>query len=343
MSEAIRTAFADQADWARRLDAPFTASLCEALGRVIDRTTATGRRVLDWPGDPRSDALVLRLTGGLHALVRSGQVPELAAFYPPSSAPDTTALAGVLTTALGDDRLLPWLDSAPQTNEVARAGVLMPGLMVIAAATGLPLRLFELGASAGLNLRMDHYRYDLGGKSIGPADAPLTLSPAWTGPTPPSATVTVAARRGVDLAPVDACSATGRARLLAFIWPEQTARIERLTAATDAFIADPAPVDQGDAASWVEANVALAPGAATVVYHSIAWQYFPRVTQERTAAHLAGQAAAATVEAPLAWLRYEFDTPAAPRPALWLTLWPGAEARLLAHGHPHGASVEWYG
>lgn len=344
MSEArIRAAFAKQADWALRLDAPFTAMLCATLGVTIDASTEAGRRVLNWSGEPVADALVLRLLGGLNFMVRAGEAPALAALYPPNPMSDRSALATRLAATLADPRLLPWFASAPQTNEVARSGMLMPGMRVAAAATGLPLRLFELGASAGLNLRMDRYVYDFAGQVGGPNDAPLTLAPEWTGPPPPSVTVTVVERRGVDLAPVDVRDPAGQARLLAYVWPDQTARIERLTAAMRAFAADPAPLDTGDAAPWVERHVKPRVGTATVVYHSIAWQYFPDATRARITAHLATQVEMATADAPLAWLRCEFETGDAPRPTLRLTLWPGGTDRLLAYGHPHGASVEWLG
>lgn len=342
---AIRAAFAKQAGWNRQLGASFTASICDTLGIVLDRTTVVGRRVLDWPGDPLADALVLRLTGGLNALVRSGVLADLATVYPHRAVPEADRLARLLAAALADARLLSWLDSAPQTNEVARAGVLMPGLMTIAAATSLPLRLFELGASAGLNLRMDNYRYDLGGMVIGAHDAPIALAPHWIGPPPPVAPVTIAARHGIDLSPVDVRRAEDRDRLLAYVWPEQSERVARLEAAIAAFVTDPVPLDTGDAAAWVEANVAPLPGTATVVFHSIAWQYFPAATQTQIAAHLAGQGAKATAGAPLAWLRYELDADyvLGPMPTLRLTLWPGGEVRLLAEAHPHGASIRWFG
>ena len=303
MAEAeIRAAFAELADWCRRLDGPFTARVCDALAVGLDRSTATGRRVLDWPGVPFADALKLRLTGGLHALVRSGDLPGLAAHYPPHPPSDDATLAAALTEALRDDRLLPWLDSAPQTNEVGRSGVLMPGLMVIAAATRLPLALFELGASAGLNLRLDDYGYDLGGVAVGPADAPVRLVPAWTGPPPPLAHVHIVARRGVDLNPVDVRDPAARDRLLAYVWPEQVERVERLHAALFAAAADPAPVDRGDAAAWVEAHVGVQEGRCGVVFHSIAFQYFSPDTEARIAAHMASVGAAAIAAAPLAWL-----------------------------------------
>ena len=346
MSEAdVRNAFSFQADWARRLDAPFTERLCTVVGDVLDRATAVGARVLDWPGAPIADALVLRLLGGLHALVRAGALPALAAVYPPNTLPDDKILAARLRDALADDeasrQLLPWLDAPPQTNEVARSGVLMPGLMVVAAATGLPLRLFELGASGGLNLRLDRYAYDLGGARSGPADAPIVLAPAWTGPPPPAAVVAVATRAAVDLAPVDVARA--RDRLLAYVWPDQPERAARLAAAIDAFVADPAPIARADAADWVEAHVALLPGTATVVLHSIAFQYFPPASQARIAAHMATTEVAATAAAPLAWLRFEMPPGPPALPELRLTLWPGGDDRLLARAHPHGASVEWLG
>ena len=340
----VRAGFAQQVVWCRMLGGPFTARVCEALGRVLDRSSATGARVLDWPGDPFADALMLRLTGGLNALVRSGTLPELAVCYPPHEVDDERLGAG-LAAALHDDHLLPWLSSAPQTNEVARSGVLMPGLMAIAAGTGLPLALFELGASAGLNLRLDRYGYTLGGRKTEPADAPVSFAPEWEGPPPPLANVRVIARRGVDLNPVDVRDPAARDSLLAYVWPEQSARIARLEAALAAAAADPTPIDRGDAAAWVEAHVAPVEGRCGVVFHSIAFQYFPADTQARIAAHMAAAGERATTSAPLAWLRYEMDVAAsagAP-PTLRLRSWPGGEDRLLAHAHPHGASIRWLG
>jgi len=342
MSEAVRAAFTTQADWCRRLGGPFTARLCDRLAVVLDHSTATGAAVLSWQGDPVADALALRVAGGLNFRVRSGALPKLAAYYPPHDAGDDAALDAALHAALAHDALLPWLVGAPQTNEVARSGVLMPGLLSIAAATGLPLALFELGASAGLNLRLDAYAYNLGGVRLSPSGAPIMLAPAWEGAPPPVADVRIVARHGVDLNPIDVRDADARARLLAYVWPEQTARVSRLAAALDAAAQDPAPVDRADAAGWVEQHVAPVAGRATVVMHSIAFQYFPADTKARIKAHFTAQGARATSDAPLAWLRYEFEDAAQP-PTLRLTLWPGGEDGLLAHVHPHGASVQWLG
>jgi hypothetical protein len=336
-------AFAKQVDWCATLGSPFMAALCDALPRVLDRTTATGRRVLDWPGNAFADALPIRVAGGLHALVRSGAAPDLAALYPPATL-DAGALVGVLrrTIARHDDALRTWLDRAPQTNEVMRSAVLMPGMLAIADATGLPLRVFELGPSAGLNLRLDAYAYDLGGRVIETSGAPIRLVPEWRGPPPPAAQVRIVERRGGDLAPIDVTDAAARERLLAYVWPDQPVRLARLAAALDAAAADPPPIDRAEAADWTERHVAPVAGAVTVLFHSIAYQYFVSESRARIAGHMDRAGAAATAAAPLAWLRFEMDDASeGVPPALRLRLWPGGEDRLLACAHPHGSVVDW--
>ncbi len=323
------------------------ASLCDGLADALNRNSRTGRRLLDWPGDPNAAAVQMRMTGGLNALVRRGAVPDLANFYPPNPTPGSATLADAALAVIAehDEFLHDWLDSPPQTNEVMRSAVLMPGMLVIAAETGLPLALRELGASGGLNLRLDHYAYRLGGLAIDPPGAPVMIEPRWEGDPPPAATVRVADRRGVDIQPLDVRDAATRERLLAYVWPDQLERVARLSAALDAAVTDPPPIDRGDAAEWAETHANPADGVATVVFHSIAHQYFPQSTKDRLAAHMERAGVAATRAAPLAWLRFELDDAVVlgPPPTLRMRLWPGGEDRLLAHVHPHGANVRWVG
>ena len=343
---AIAEAFGKQAEFCRNLGAPLTAAVCEAAVLACDAGSATGRALIGWAGDPMADALMMRFTGGCNAMVRAGRAPELAALYPPADLPLVLALATALCVVLADPardaELCGWLAGPPQTNEVARSGVLMPGLMVIAAATRLPLRLFELGCSAGLNLNLDRFGYDLGGVRVGDAASPVQLAPVWTGPPPPLAQVTVLDRRGTDISPLDVADAAVRERLMAYVWPEQTERVARAAAAIALAQAHPPLIDGADAADWVEAMVAPVSGSVAVVYHSIAFQYFPAVTKERVAAHIARLAARA--DAPVAWLRFEMDdASAAQLPTLRLTLWQGGDQAeyWLARAHPHGTFVEW--
>jgi hypothetical protein len=152
--------------------------------------------------------------------------------------------------------------------------------------------------------------------------------------------VSIAARRGVDIAPLD--PRLDGERLLAFVWPDQRDRMARLEAALAIASADPAPVDRADAAEWLERMLPVAPaaGGVRVVLHSIAFQYFPAATQRRIEALIERTGAGAGADTPLAWLRFE-QSPGEPAAALRLRTWPGGEDRLLARAQGHGVAVEW--
>jgi hypothetical protein len=246
-------------------------------------------------------------------------------------APLDTALRDTIA-AHGDD-LAGLLDSAPQTNEVARSAVLLGGLLTIAAQTGLPLALNEIGTSAGVNLHPDCYGYDLGaGRGWGPPGAPLTIACDWRGTAPPlDAPLRIVSRAGADLAPTDAADVEARERVLAYIWPDQPARLARTAAALNHAAMHRVELAHAEAADWVEARLAEtpAPGIVRVLMHSITWQYFPRATQE-------------------AWLRLEKDGTLGSAGIL-LTVWPsklagdgrGGETRALGRGDYHGQYAEW--
>jgi len=348
---AVLRAFETQAENCDRLGSPFTAHLCRRLVVLLDSTTALGRTVNDWPLDPAGSALALRLCGALHRAARTGRAPALAPLYPPD---DDTGLAldAALRATIAErgGNLVGMIESAPQTNEVARSAVLLGGLLTIAAETGLALALNEVGASAGLNLHPDCYAYDLGhGRRWGPADAPLTIACDWRGACPPlDARLEIAARAGADLAPIDPADGPARERLLGYIWPDQPARLARTAAALTHAASHKVALAQADAADWAEARLTAAPepGTVRVLMHSIAWQYFPRATQDRVAAALAIAGASATADSPLAWLRFEPDGPRGTA-AILLTLWRGdgavGETRALGRGDYHCRFAEWGG
>jgi hypothetical protein len=297
--------------------------------------------VLSWGGDPGpfADALALRLCGGLHFFAKSRVAPGLTRIYPPQPLPDEAALWAALTPALSHPSLPEWLDHAPQTNEVGRSAVLMSGLLVVADRFPLKMRLYELGASAGLNLILDRYSYNLGGLRFGATPPGPHLSPDWEGPPPPRVRARIKSRAGVDLNP--ARLPDEGPRLLAYVWPDQPERGRRLGAALSAAIQEPPQIDRAGAADWIEEKLALEPehGITRVVMHSVAFQYFDADSQKRVTAHIEAAGARASARAPLAWLRYELD-PEAGRPSLRLRTWPGGD-ELLAWTHPHGRSVQW--
>jgi hypothetical protein len=343
---AVREAFSHQAGWCHKLGSPFTGLLMEVLAARLDTSTQVGQRILAWMGDtgPTGDLVPLRLAGALHALVLRDATPELAALYPPNALPTADALWAALSPILEtqQDAIQPFLDNAPQTNEVGRAGPLMVGLMIIAREARLPIALYEVGASAGLNLNLDKFSYDLGGVPAGDPTSGVRVAPEWKGDPPLGGAVRIASRRGVDLAPLSAENPADREKLMAFVWADQTERLARLAAALDIAQTYPVRVDQGDAAEWVEETLSPEPVAAVtrVLYHTVAFQYFPPATQARLSEHIRQVGARATVAGPFAWLRYESDPEFHGAMSLRLTLWPGGKERVLGIGHAHGASFK---
>jgi hypothetical protein len=344
---SARAAFRAQAAHCAAMGSPFTARLCQLVAERLAPGSPVADRVLGWPGDPshRADALPLRLAGALHGLVIEGRDPALAAVYPPHHAAATDdALWAAVSDALTAHaaRILARLDGPPQTNEPQRSAALAPGMLTVAALIGLPLATSELGASAGLNLCWDRFAYRFGEATWGDPASPVAIAPDWHGPPPPLAAVQIAERAGCDRAPPDLSRPEDRLRLLSFVWADQSARMTRVAAAIDLAAAAGVRVEQADAIAWLAARLQPRPGRAHVIYHSIFWQYLAPDAQAGARASLEAAGARATPAAPLAWLRMEGDG-AAPGAAITLTLWPGAETRLLGRADFHGAWVDWNG
>jgi hypothetical protein len=229
-----------------------------------------------------------------------------------------------------------------QTNEVGRSAILLGGFVLVAAETRLPLRCLEVGASAGLNLRWDHYRYESGGMSWGDPESAVGFRDVFEGGRPPSnVALQVVERLGCDLQPVDPTTDEGRLTLLSYVWPDQLERVKRLRAALDIARRVPATVDQADAVAWVATHLARpTPGRATVLFHSISALYFDSEYRRRFEEAIEHAGTGASAQAPLAWLSLEFERDK-DRFATRLRLWPGGEDRLIALSGPHGPPVRW--
>jgi hypothetical protein len=292
-----------------------------------------------------ASVLPLRMLGGAHALALSGQAPELAAWYPsaggrldaePGSPQAWAALRQ--TIARQRDALLPWLDRPPQTNEVGRAAALLGGLLRMTALASLPIRLVEVGASAGLNLRADLFCVQGDTGSYGDPQSPVVLSHAWQGSAPPEGVLRVIERTGGDLAPIDPVTAEGRLILTAYVWPDQAARLARLRGALA--IAEQVPADlRAESATETVARTDLADGTWTVLWHSIFRQYLSHEQRAELADGVARLAAAASPEARFGYLYLE-QSRAGGCPVT-LTTWPGGERVVLGTASPHGIPVRW--
>ncbi|WP_237488999.1 DUF2332 domain-containing protein [Tsuneonella aeria] len=341
---AVAQAFANQVAYCAKARAPITARVVQALGTLVEGGVpgAFLDRIRRWEGAPLADALPLRAAGGIHALRLADTERALGAIYRGEPADDIDLIGGAI--ANHEAALLPWLDGPPQTNEAGRSASFMAAMLWL-ADRGLPARYecLEIGSSAGINLMMDRYTYNLGGVHAGAADPVMAFAPEWHGAPPPDRPVSFAALKGCDVAPVDLTDPDQALRLRAYIWPEHTVRFQRMDAAIAA-AKDRAPdLAQMNAAQFVEAELAKPQDSRTtrVLMHSIVWQYVPKDQQARVTAAMEAAGERATAERPLAWIALEADR-TVHRHALKVRYWPGGEAaRQLAWSHPHGADIEW--
>ena len=337
-----------QAAACENLGSPFYGAL---LKRMADDVEAGGpmRGLLDpWLGASLrrlfDDAVPLRLPNAFNHLAQSGEAPGLAAVWPRDGAPtdiDAAWREAIAAIPAHRDHVSAFMMHEPQTNEVRRTGGLLGGFLTIAAEAELPLRCFEIGASAGLNQFWDRFRYEMGPVAWGDPAAPVLIDSAWEGVAPPLPKVEVRSRSACDRRPTDLTDAAQRRRLLACIWPDQFERLDRSRRAIDLALASGARVEEADALDWTRACVAPQAGAATVLYHSVFWQYLPAQTQGDLLVAIEEIGQRAGPDAPFAWLRFE---PAPQNMAVMevnLTIWPGGETRRLATAHPHGAWVRW--
>ena len=334
-------AMAFQAAFCATNGAPVTARVCRALAAALDRDSMTGRRALDWTGDYIADALPLRLVAPFHALFRSGRCAALDRLFGGRTGDDSAAIRAAV--AAHDTEIAPWLDGPPQTNATGRSSLYMGALLVLAQQFAQPFELIEIGSSAGLNLLLGRYRYELGGVQLGPTASPVAMIPQWHGPPPPQAEVRIASVRGCDIAPIDVTDNAAAERLLSYVWVDQTDRIALTQAAIDMARAFPPGLSRADAADFVEARLAArqAMGTTRVLMHSIVWQYLPRGTQQRIEAAMARAGEDATADRPLAWIAFEVQRDIG-RPRLTLRQWPGDGGEVeLGAAHPHGSIVQW--
>ena len=332
--------FARQAAIARNMGSHFVVRILDAGLRQLGRAPRTAALIRDWPANRGDDAVALRFNGALHALAMRAGTPALAALYRDLDGDFDAVLADTL--AREDDFIANWMAGPPQTNEVGRAAAIMAALAAAAGRFGLPFELLELGSSAGLNLNLARYGYDLGGVRAGDPGSTVQITPEWRGGPPPPAPVQVRSVRGVDVAPLDVGEEAARERLLAYVWADDLPRARRLEAAIAIARAHPPRIDRDDAADWVAARLAKPQdeGVCRAVFHSIVLQYLSPKGRAAVRSAIEAAGGRATASRPLAWISYEWDA-ARSKVVLRLTTWPDGAERELATCQAHSAWIEW--
>ena len=227
-----------------------------------------------------------------------------------------------------------------QTNEPARVAAMLPVLSRIEG----PVALVEVGASAGLCLYPARFPYDFDGHRVGPETSPVHLRCEVEGPVPlPERLPEVVWRAGIDLNPLDVRDEGDVAWLQALVFPEQTERQERLSAAVQVARAEPPTLFAGDLLSTLDSVLAQAPkDATTVLFHSSVLNYLPPEGRESFYRK--------ALDLPVTWLSQEaggvfpeINAKAPEQPggkALYVLAVSGEP---VAFSEPHGGWVRWLG
>jgi hypothetical protein len=334
-----------QAHYCRVIGSPLYEQLLLRAAGDIEQGGPTTAVIQGHEKDAPNSMLPLRFMGALHRLVLSGRAPALARFYPSAGGEaDAEQAWPALAAVLEEQRDLvrEELEQPVQTNEVGRCAALLGGFLTVAQRFRLPLRLLEVGASAGLNLRWDRYHYSTERGTFGPPASRVRFEDFLaSGALPIDTEAVVAERHGCDRLPLDPTSERDRLVLRSFVWPDQLERIATLDAALELAEKEPLTIEEADAAEWAERELARpGDGEATVLFHSVVLMYLTDETRARLIAAIERAGSAATESAPLAWLRMELGGDEA---EIRLTCWPGGEDRVVARAGYQGRPVRWLG
>ncbi|QFZ16797.1 DUF2332 domain-containing protein [Saccharothrix syringae] len=338
---------------------PLTHALLVAAAGDLARGGVTARVMAGAECDRQGTVPGLRFAGALHRLVLEGRAPALAAHYPTAGGePDLRTLWDDVLPVLhehADELRAAIASTVVQTNEPGRSAPLFGGLQtathLAAVAAGrrtrFPVRLLEVGASGGLNLRPHRIAYLVDGVKLGDPGSAFALDPRWTGRPPADLdhNLRLVRRAGCDLDPVDVTTEDGRLHLQSFVWADQVHRFERLRAALDLAQLDPVPVRRAAGPEWLAEQLARPErDVLTVVWHSVVWQYTSPADRAMGRAVLADAAGRATPMAPLALLVYEPRRTHGADPyqfQLLLKLWPAGVSLRLGSGAGHGIPFTW--
>ncbi|NMO04993.1 DUF2332 domain-containing protein [Gordonia sp. TBRC 11910] len=294
----------------RKLGSPLYADLMAAAAAEAARGGIVAQILLPLAYEPAGSAITLRLFGAVHRLALTGAAPDLAAAYPSCGGDPTAMTANELWSAFenacraNESAITARLGQAPQTNEVGRGVALRGALDLAVGAARLPVRLVEIGASAGLNLLVDRFALRWPGGSRGPASSPVTLDDAWTGSIPDDVGLSIVERGGCDIHPLDATAPDDALTLQSFVWPDQRTRLDRLRGAIEIACTTTSSVKNQSADEFL-AEIAPTSGIHTVVQHSVMWQYLPDDVRAAATGELERLTRTATPDAPVAHISLE--------------------------------------
>lgn len=294
-----------------------------------------------YEGVPEGSAIQLRILASVFRLVLTGMADDAIVFYPVLGGQGDPSLAWPVVKKVLEEHqetIHSELSLAPQTNEAGRSSALLVGISTLRdwGFSG-PLDLRELGASAGLNLLLPHYRMSGRNWDWGDPHSELHIEGAVEGEFHPRR-IALASARGCDISPVNLGDPQGRLWLKSFVWPFSVHRHDRMERAFRVAREHPPVVDSASAEEWLPHALDSAPNP--VVWHSITQLYWPaavsaavdRIIAEYGRHHPVGRVS----------MEYE---PGERMPLLAVEWWPGdgsVRTAKLGTVHPHGVPVRMW-
>ena len=299
-----------QAKWCAELGSPlYTSLLTSAAADLEEEDSAVWAVLKDFQNEPGTAALPLRFMAAVHRLVLDDTLPDLAQHYPSTGGDgDAEAAWPLFKTGLSKQTstIAQLVARGCQTNEVGRSAALLGGFLEVAHQSRLSLRLLEVGASAGLNLQWDRYRYESLEGAWGDPSSPVRFVNAFDVPPPLNRDADVVSRKGCDLNPIDPTSEDGALSLRSFVWADQLVRMGLLDGAIQVAREHPVEIERMDAASFLDRELGRPMrGTATVVFHSVFIQYVEETERHRMLNAIEEAQSRSTPQAPVFYLRME--------------------------------------
>ncbi|WP_073950128.1 DUF2332 domain-containing protein [Streptomyces kebangsaanensis] len=267
MTEQTRASRQELADVFRR----FAHQQCAGrspLYFTLSHAVADSPELLDLaagtrPGQPAPNMLL----GAVHHILRRGAPHPLSPYFsrlePPSQEQAAELLVDFCRRHAGQIEQIISTRSV-QTNEVNRCAVLLPAFAALQnSLDDRPMRIVDVGASAGLNLLWNRYtyRYDDQVLRLPGSDPSTVLTCEVTGGVPPLAVDVSRFVRpvGIEVAPVDLTDREATEWLVSLTWPEQTERQRTLRTALALAAQEPPTVVAGQAPEHLAQVVAETP------------------------------------------------------------------------------------
>ncbi len=245
------------------------------LYRALGEAVAQDEPMLRLASRSGSEHVVPLFFAGVHYLLLGGADHELSQYYPTvvgdkALPPDDVGPVLASFCARYEPEMTTILETRlVQTNAVKRSLLLRLGLVEVARHVETPVHLVEIGASAGANLRVDRYGFNLGGRQYGDPRSHVQIQAECVGHVPDlDAIPQLSSATGIDLHPLDATDPDDRLWLRALCWPDDPyGQVELLDAALDIVAEAPPVIHEGDIADVCPGLAAeLPPGETRVSF-----------------------------------------------------------------------------